>query len=138
MKNLIISILITIICPHAFSQLIIKFPQYGETNAYHKIPFRIEVNMYETRISFHNTDSPGKSIIITDTTYIQANNSVEKLYIKSSKGIKINEAMIYPPFGELQFELIFPVIDVKKVDKIRYVEPFGQRYWYINDIQIRK
>ncbi|MDR6784377.1 TlpA family protein disulfide reductase [Pedobacter africanus] len=87
-----------------------------------------------TVVSFMTTYKAGNWIRIPKNTYIQANGTNDKLFIKATKGIPFNKKYTIPESGKVNYELVFPKID-PTTSNIDYGEE-GSEGWKIYDIEL--
>ena len=116
-----------------YSQTVINNPKTGFRTFGNGNLTKIEVSDTATILSFRTYARPGDWISIPDKTYIQDSNGSEKLYIKSSEGIKINEQYIMPASGNVTYKLFFSPI-AKTTVFIDYGEGNDGGSWFIYDI----
>lgn len=92
------------------SQTVIDQPKTGFSTSANVNLIKIEVSDTATILSFRTYSRPGDWISIPDKTYIQESTGTEKMYIKSTEGIKINEQYTMPESGNVTYKLFFPPI----------------------------
>jgi thiol-disulfide isomerase/thioredoxin len=120
-----------------FSQsLIINNPESGFSSVSHLKITKVEVSDKETQLSFSYTDKPGHVIGIPKETYIQVSDSVGKIFVKSAKGVILDESTTIPASGMINYTLVFPKIDMK-TKAIHYGEASEDGSWFIYDIQLK-
>lgn len=114
------------------SRTIINNPSYKSSSTPYVRISKIDLSEASTILHFHVTFTPGWWIEIQPDTYIEANNSGEKLLIERTDGIPLGERHYMPESGEMDYKLIFPGIS-EKVDEIDFVESD----WIIRGIQLK-
>ena len=114
------------------STTIINNPSYKSSSTPYVRISRVELSEASTILNFHVTFTPGWWIEIQPDTYIEANNSGEKLFIERTDGIPLGERHYMPESGEMDYKLIFPGIS-ERVDEIDFVESD----WIIRGIQLK-
>jgi len=119
-----------------YSQIVINNPKTGFSTSGNVNLTKIEVLDSATILSFRTYARPGDWISIPDKTYIQDDNGTEKMYIKSTDGIKINEQYIMPESGNVTYRLFFPPI-AKTTTFIDYGEGNDGGSWFIYDIETK-
>lgn len=115
------------------SQTVIDQPKTGFSTSANVNLIKIEVSDTATILSFRTYSRPGDWILIPDKTYIQDANGTEKMYIKSTEGIKINAQYTIPESGNVTYKLFFPPI-AKTTTFIDYGEGNEGGSWFIYDI----
>jgi thiol-disulfide isomerase/thioredoxin len=116
-------ILFTSLCFFVFSVYAqtIEWPVFkGTTASYVKI-LKIELTDTATIMDFRVHFSPNMWIRVPSDTYIQNSAGGDKLFVRSAKGIKINEEHFTPENGVNDYTLYFPPLD-KNVETIDYQE----------------
>ncbi len=114
------------------SRTIINNPSYKSSSAPYVKISKIDISEASTILHFHVTFTPGWWIEIQPDTYIEANNSGEKLLIERTDGIPLGERHYMPESGEMDYKLIFPGI-TEKVEEIDFIESD----WIIRGIQLK-
>jgi len=114
------------------SRAIINNPSYKSSNTSYVRISKIEISEASTILHVHVTYTPGWWIEIQPDTYIEPDNSGEKLLIERAEGIPLGERHYMPESGVMDFKLIFPGIS-GLVDEIDFVESD----WIIRDIQLK-
>jgi thiol-disulfide isomerase/thioredoxin len=121
MKTLILISILFILAHSLSAQKVIERPAFkGTTASYIKI-LKIELQDTATVIDFRVHYGPGLWIRVPNETWITDSNGGEKLFVKSAKGIKINEEHFTPENGVNDYTLYFPPIG-KNVETIDYEE----------------
>lgn len=119
MKTLILITLFFIQANLLCAQTVIENPHFkGTTASYIKI-LKIELTDTATVIDFRVHYGPGLWIRVPNETWIQDSKGGEKLFVKSAKGIKINEEHFTPENGINEYTLYFPQLE-KNVETIDY------------------
>ena len=127
-------ILFTSLCFFVFSVYAqtIEWPVFkGTTASYIKI-LKIELTDTATVMDFRVHFAPGNWMRVPSDTYIQNSAGGDKLFVKSAKGIKINEEHFTPENGVNDYTLYFPPLD-KNVEFIDYQEA----QWKIFGIELK-
>jgi thiol-disulfide isomerase/thioredoxin len=119
----------------AYSQSVIKNPRTGLSLNNNSTITKVELTDTATVLSICTKYTPGWWISIPKETYIQPVGG-EKLFIKSSVGIPLNERYTMPALGEVSYKLIFPAI-AKTTSYIDYGEANEGGSWFIYDIEIK-
>ncbi len=117
------------------AQTVIHNPKTGLSLNNNSTIQKVEITDSTTVLHIKTKYTPGWWINIPKETYIQANEG-EKLYIKRTEGIPLNEHYTMPPSGEVDYTLIFPDIP-KETAVIDYGEGNEGGSWFIYDIQIK-
>jgi len=131
-KKALISLLFILLGIVAFSQSVIENPKTGlSLNINSKIT-KVELTDSTSILYFRTLYNPGWWISIPKETYIQPIGS-EKLFIKRTEGISLNERYTIPASGEVSYKLIFPVI-AKTTHYIEYGEANEGGSCFIYDI----
>jgi len=120
----------------AYSQSVIKNPRTGLSLNNNSTITKVELTDSATVLSICTKYTPGWWIIIPKETYIQPVGG-EKLFIKYSVGIPLNERYTMPVSGEVSYKLIFPAI-AKNTSYIDYGEANEGGSWFIYDIEIKR
>jgi hypothetical protein len=127
-------ILFTSLCFFVFSVYAqtIEWPGFkGTTASYIKI-LKIELTDTATVMDFRVHFSPNMWIRVPSDTYIQNSAGGDKLFVRSAKGIKINEEHFTPENGVNDYTLYFPPLD-KNVETFDYQEA----QWKIFGIELK-
>ena len=127
-------ILFTSLCFFVFSVYAqtIEWPVFkGTTASYIKI-LKIELTDTATVMDFRVHFSPNMWIRVPSDTYIQNSAGGDKLFVRSAKGIKINEEHFTPENGINEYTLYFPPLD-KNVETFDYQEA----QWKIFGIELK-
>jgi thiol-disulfide isomerase/thioredoxin len=127
-------ILFTSLCFFVFSVYAqtIEWPVFkGTTASYIKI-LKIELTDTATVMDFRVHFSPNMWIRVPSDTYIQNSAGGDKLFVRSAKGIKINEEHFTPENGVNDYTLYFPPLD-KNVETFDYQEA----QWKIFGIELK-
>ena len=119
----------------AFSQTVIENPVCGLSTVPYVNIKKVELSDTASVLYFHTFYRPGSWISIPEQTYIQPVGG-EKLYIKGTEGIPLNEGFTMPESGEASYKLIFPPIDAS-VARIDYGEGNDGGNWFIYDIVLK-
>lgn len=119
----------------AYSQTVIENPKTGLSLNNNSTITKVELTDTATVLSIRTKYTPGWWISIPKETYIQPVGG-EKLFIKSSVGIPLNERYTMPALGEVSYKLIFPAI-AKTTSYIDYGEANEGGSWFIYDIEIK-
>ena len=110
----------------------IEWPVFkGTTASYIKI-LKIELTDTATVMDFRVHFSPNMWIRVPSDTYIQNSAGGDKLFVRSAKGIKINEEHFTPENGINEYTLYFPPLD-KNVETFDYQEA----QWKIFGIELK-
>jgi thiol-disulfide isomerase/thioredoxin len=117
------------------SQTVIDHPQTGLSLNNNSTITKVELTDTTTIMSIHTKYTPGWWIRIPKETYIQP-IGCEKLFIKRSEGIPLNEQYTMPPSGEVSYVLTFPAIP-RTTQYIDYGEANDGGSWFIYDIAIK-
>lgn len=120
----------------AYSQSVIKNPRTGLSLNNNSTITKVELTDSATVLSICTKYTPGWWIYIPKETYIQPVGG-EKLFIKSSVGIPLNDRYTMPVSGEVSYKLIFPAI-AKTTSYIDYGEANEGGTWFIYDIEIKR
>jgi thiol-disulfide isomerase/thioredoxin len=132
MKTLTLITLFFIQVHLLFAQRVIENPNFkGTTASYIKI-LKIELTDTATAIDFRVHFSPNMWIRVPSDTYIQNSAGGDKLFVRSAKGIKINEEHFTPENGVNEYTLYFPPLD-KNVETFDYQEA----QWKIFGIELK-
>ena len=132
MRKIIMFTMFVLFVCHGFAQKIIEWPVFkGTTASYIKI-LKIELTDTATVMDFRVHFSPGNWIRVPDETYIQNSAGGDKLFVRSAKGIKINEEHFTPENGVNDYTLYFPLLD-KNVETFDYQEA----QWKIFGIELK-
>jgi thiol-disulfide isomerase/thioredoxin len=118
MKKSIVTFAFLCFILFSYAQKVIEWPEFkGTTAPYIKI-LKIELHDTATVMDFRVHFTPNMWIRVPKETWIQDNNGGEKLYVKSAKGIKINEEHYTPENGLNEYTLYFPPVgnDVQSID----------------------
>jgi thiol-disulfide isomerase/thioredoxin len=86
-------------------------------------------------LHIHTIYNPGSWISIPKETYIQPDGG-EKLFIKRTDGIPLNERYTMPASGEVNYALIFPAVPASTAF-IDYGEANEGGSWFIYDIRLK-
>lgn len=136
LKNIVIfpviAILLFACATKTNSRTIINNPSYKSSNTSYVRISKIEISDASTILHVHVTYTPGWWIEIQPDTYIEPDNSGEKLLIERAEGIPLGKRHYMPESGEMDFKLIFPQIP-DNVDEIDFVDSG----WIIRDIQLK-
>ena len=119
----------------AYSQSVIKNPRTGLSLNNNSTITKVELTDTATILSICTKYTPGWWINIPKETYIQPVGG-EKLFIKYSVGISLNDRYTMPVSGEVSYKLIFPAI-AKNTSYIDYGEANEGGNWFIYDIEIK-
>ncbi|MBV5281573.1 MAG: thioredoxin family protein [Paludibacter sp.] len=114
------------------SQTVIDHPTTGLSLHNNSTITKVELTDTTTIMSIHTKYTPGWWIRIPKETYIQPVGG-EKLFIKRSEGIPLNEQYTMPASGEVSYVLTFPAIP-KSTQYIDYGEANESGSWFIYDI----
>lgn len=136
MKKYTLSLLMLLASWSIFGQTIIENPKTGINAAPGVKLTKIEISDSATVLHFTTTASPGGAIRIPEQTFIQQDGSGDKLLIKRTEGITINEWYRMPASGQVSYKLFFPPIG-KSAKTIDYGEGDSDGAWNIYDIQIK-
>lgn len=136
MKKYTLSLLMLLASWSIFGQTIIDNPKTGLSAAPGVKLTKIEISDSATILHFTTTASPGGSIRIPEQTFIRQDASGDKLLIKRTEGITINEWYRMPASGQVCYKLFFPPIG-KSAKTIDYGEGDNDGAWNIYDIQIK-
>jgi len=117
------------------SQTVIDHPKTGLSLNNNSTITKVELTDTTTVMLIHTKYTPGWWIRIPKETYIQP-IGCEKLFIKRSEGIPLNEQYTMPPSGEVSYVLTFPAIP-KTSQYIDYGEANDGGSWFIYDIAIK-
>ena len=117
------------------SQTVIDHPKTGLSLNNNSTITKVELNDTTTVMSIHTKYTPGWWIRIPKETYIQP-IGCDKLFIKRSEGIPLNEQYTMPASGEVSYVLTFPAIP-KTTQYIDYGEANEGGSWFIYDIAIK-
>jgi thiol-disulfide isomerase/thioredoxin len=121
MKKIILFTLFVLFICNGFAQKTIEWPFFkGTTASYIKI-LKIELTDTATVMDFRVHFSPNMWIRVPSDTYIQNSVGGDKLFVRSAKGIKINEEHFTPENGVNDYTLYFPPLD-KNVETFDYQE----------------
>ena len=120
----------------AYSQSVIKNPRTGLSLNNNSTITKVELTDTATVLSICTKYTPGWWIYIPKQTYIQPVGG-EKLFIKYSVGIPLNERYTMPVSGEVSYKLIFPAI-AKNTSYIDYGEANEGGSWFIYDIEVKR
>ena len=119
-KIILLSMFVLFVC-NGFAQKTIEWPVFkGTTASYIKI-LKIELTDTATVMDFRVHFAPGMWIRVPGETYIQNSARGDKLFVRSAKGIKINEEHITPENGVNDYTLYFPPLN-KNVETFDYQE----------------
>jgi thiol-disulfide isomerase/thioredoxin len=127
-------ILFTSLCFFVFSVYAqtIEWPVFkGTTASYIKI-LKIVLTDTATVMDFRVHSTPKMWIRVPSDTYIQNSAGGDKLFVRSAKGIKINEEHFTPENGVNDYTLYFPPLD-KNVEIFDYQEA----QWKIFGIELK-
>eukprot|EP00825_Cyclidium_porcatum_P023750 TRINITY_DN2635_c0_g1_i1.p1 TRINITY_DN2635_c0_g1~~TRINITY_DN2635_c0_g1_i1.p1 ORF type:complete len:238 (+),score=27.94 TRINITY_DN2635_c0_g1_i1:335-1048(+) len=119
----------------AYSQSVIKNPRIGLSLNNNSTITKVELTDTATVLSICTKYTPGWWISIPKETYIQPVGG-EKLFIKYSVGIPLNDRYTMPVSGDVSYKLIFPAI-AKTTSYIDYGEANEGGSWFIYDIEIK-
>jgi len=136
MKKIILASLSLLFSGSGFSQTIIENPGFGFATESNLTIQKIELSDTATVLFFHVANMPNNSIYLPKQSYIQPLNGRDKLYVKSSIGIRLGEKYTVPESGEVDYQLIFPKID-PSANKLDYGEANDGGTWYIYDIRLK-
>ncbi len=127
-------ILFTSLCFFIFSiyAQTIDWPVFKGTTANYIKILKIELTDTATMMDFRVHFTPKMWIQIPKDTYIQNSAGGEKLFIRSSRGIKIGEEHFTPENGINEYTLYFPPLD-KNTEMIDYQES----QWKIFEIELK-
>ena len=131
MKHLILIVLLHILPAGLFAQKVIEHPRTGTTTAHYVQITRIELSDTATVIDFMVRFTPGMWIRVPRETWIQDSRGGEKLFIRSARGIRIQEEHYTPEDGINRYTLYFPPLD-PSAETFHYLES----HWKIFDIEI--
>jgi len=115
-----------------YSQTVINNPKTGFSQHNNSTITKVELTDSTTVLSINTKYTPGWWISIPKETYIQPIGN-EKLFVKRSEGIPLNDRYTMPASGEVNYSLIFPAIP-KNTQYIDYGEANEGGYWFIYDI----
>ena len=131
MKKIILFTLFVLFVCHVFAQKTIEWPVFKGSNCNYVKIVKIELSDTATVMDFRIHFTPNMWIKIPDETYIQNSAGGDKLFVRSAKGIKINEEHFTPENGINEFTIYFPPLD-KSVEMI----DFGDMSWKIFGIEL--
>jgi len=114
------------------SQTVIDHPKTGLSLNNNSTITKVVLTDTTTVMSIHTKYTPGWWIRIPKETYIQPIGG-EKLFIKRSEGIPLNERYTMPASGEVSYVLTFPAIS-KTASSFDYGEANEGGSWFIYDI----
>ena len=136
MKKYTLSLLMLLASWSIFGQTIIDNPKTGINAASGVKLTKIEISDSATVLHFTTTAPPGAAIRVPESTFIRLNGSGDRLLIKRTEGITINEWYRMSASGQVSYKIFFPPID-KSVKTIDYGEGDFGGAWNIYDIQIK-
>lgn len=131
MKKIILFTLFVLFVCHVFAQKTIEWPVFKGSNCNYVKIVKIELSDTATVMDFRIHFTPNMWIKIPDETYIQNSVGGDKMFVRSAKGIKINEEHFTPENGINEFTIYFPPLD-KSVEMI----DFGDMSWKIFGIEL--
>jgi len=115
-----------------YSQTVINNPKTGLSLNNNSTITKVELTDTTTVLSINTKYTPGWWISIPKETYIQPIGN-EKLFVKRSEGIPLNDRYTMSASGEVNYSLIFPLIP-KTTKYIDYGEANEGGNWFIYDI----
>ena len=118
-----------------YSQTVINNPKTGLSLNNNSTITKVELTDTTTALYIHTKYVPGWWISIPKETYIQPVGN-EKMFVKRSVGIPLNDRYTMPASGEVSYTLIFPPIP-KNTQYIDYGEANEGGNWFIYDIAIK-
>jgi thiol-disulfide isomerase/thioredoxin len=118
-----------------YSQTVINNPKTGLSLNNNSTITKVELTDTTTVLYIHTKYTLGWWISIPKETYIQAIGN-EKLFVKRSEGIPLNDRYTMPASGEVNYILTFPAIP-KTTQYIDYGEANEGGNWFIYDIAIK-
>lgn len=118
-----------------YSQTVINNPKTGLSLHNNSTITKVELTDTTTVLYIHTKYTPGWWISIPKETYIQPIGN-EKLFVKRSEGIPLNDRYTMPASGEVSYTLTFPAIP-KTTQYIDYGEANEGGNWFIYDIAIK-
>ena len=118
-----------------YSQTVINNPKTGFSLNNNSTITKVELTDTTTALFIHTKYVPGWWISIPKETYIQPVGN-EKMFVKRSVGIPLNDRYTMPASGEVSYTLIFPPIP-KNTRYIDYGEANEEGNWFIYDIAIK-
>lgn len=130
-KVMLLTLLVLSVC-QGFAQKTIEWPVFKGSNCNYVKILKIELSDTATVMDFRIHFTPNMWIKIPDETYIQNSAGGDKLFVRSAKGIKINEEHFTPENGINEFTVYFPPLD-KSVEMI----DFGDMSWKIFGIELK-
>lgn len=116
------------------AQKVVTSPKFGLMMSNNSVINKIVLTDSTTTLYMKTTYNPGWWIRIPKETYIQPNGG-EKLFIKRTEGIPLNEQYYMPASGEVSYELVFPAVP-KSTAFIDYGEANEGGSWFIYGIEI--
>ncbi len=135
MKTILMLLFTLLTAMTTLGQTVIENPRYGIASKDYLHLTKIELTDSSTVLYFHVNFRPGNWIAIPKQTYIQPVGGGEKIFIKATEGVPLDEKYTIPESGEVSYSLIFPRPD-KNVTKIDYGEANESGSWFIYDIQL--
>jgi thiol-disulfide isomerase/thioredoxin len=135
MKKTLFFLVVLAMTIDIFAQNIILNPKTGMSVGNNSIINKVVLTDSTTSLFFTTNYTPGWWISIPKETYIQPNGG-EKIYIKRTEGIPLNERYTMPASGQVSYVLIFPAVS-KATTTIDYGEGNEGGSWFIYDIQIK-
>ena len=130
-KIILFNLFVLFVCT-GFAQKTINWPVFKGTTANYIKILKIELTDTATVIDFRVHFSPNMWIRVPSDTYIQNSAGGDKLFVRSAKGIKINEEHFTPENGVNDYTLYFPPLD-KNVETFDYQEA----QWKIFGIELK-
>ena len=115
-----------------YTQTIINNPKTGLSLNNNSTITKVELTDTTTVLSINTKYTPSWWISIPKETYIQPIGN-EKLFVKRSEGIPLNDRYTMPASGEVNYSLIFPAIP-KTTQYFDYGEANEGGNWFIYDI----
>ena len=121
----------------AFAQRIVENPKYTARNSPTVDIAKIELRDTSTFIYCDVTYPPRQGIRLPSTTYIQTADGGEKLRIRGSEGINLDEEFLMPESGKTSYVLYFPPLD-PSASTIDLIECSAANCFNIYDIRLRE
>lgn len=134
-KIVLLSFLFVFSVIDGYAQTVINNPQTGLSLNNNSTIKKVELTDSTTVLHIHTIYNPGSWINIPKETYIQPDGG-DKLFIKRTEGIPLNERYSMPASGEVSYALIFPAVPTSTAF-IDYGEANEKGSWFIYDIRLK-
>lgn len=137
MKIIFLTFGLFLVVQSLFSQKIIENPR----NAFSTVPelkiTKIELNDTSTVCHFEYSNFPNVSFSVPKRTYILPEGSDEKLFVTYAENLTLNQQVVIPASGVVNYTLFFPKIN-PLTPSLEFGEANKGGNWFIYEIELIK